>query len=46
MQQQPGTQVTCPNCRQPFTVRLEQIIDDRVTQAFNEFKSAMKGALK
>jgi hypothetical protein len=26
--------------------RLEQIIDDRVTAAINEFKTAMKGALK
>jgi len=26
--------------------RLEQIIDDRVTAALNELKSAMKGALK
>ncbi len=25
--QQPGTPVTCPNCRQPFTAQLEQIID-------------------
>jgi hypothetical protein len=26
--------------------RLEQIIDDRITAALNEFKSVMKGALK
>ena len=26
--------------------RLEQIVDDRVTAALNEFKSAVKGALK
>src|SRR5258708_9959750 len=27
MKLQPGTPVTCPNCRQPFTAQLEQIID-------------------
>src|SRR5258708_10729457 len=25
--QQPGMQITCPNCRQPFTAPVEQIID-------------------